>query len=452
MRRVKKSAAITAIAGTLAFTLAACAPAAPPSSAPPAPANTAAGSPAAAGGAPASVWVLSGQPKEGMFQDGFARWNKDNPNQKITVEVYANDAYKEKIRTSIGAGQAPTLVWSWGAFGVVAEYVQAKQIISLDGKVDQALSRILPSVAGAGKLNGVQVAVPNGDAQPVMLFYNKDLFQKAGVTAPITTWDDLLAAIPKFKAIGVAPFALAGGSKWPNLMWLEYLSDRVGGPQTFNDVIANKPNAWSSPEMLQALTYIQDLVKANGFQKGFTSTTADSNADVALVHSGKAAMLLQGSWVYGSFKHDAAAFVSGGKLGSFPFPTVPGGKGDKADIAGNPSNFFSVSASADPAAQQTAIDWLNKVNLDDAMVDTLVKGGGVPPVANAQAKLQASADSAFLMDAYNLMLNAPNFQASWDQVLPSAAAQELLTNLDKIFQGQITPQQFADNMNKTIGQ
>jgi len=387
-----------------------------------------------------------------MFTDSFDRWNQTNPNQKISYEVYANDAYKEKIRTAIGAGQAPTLVWSWGAFGVVAEYVQANQIVSLDGKVDEALSRVLPSVADAGKLNGVQVAVPNGDAQPVMLFYNKDLFAKAGVTAPITTWDDLLAAIPKFKAIGVAPFSLAGGSKWPNLMWLEYLADRVGGPQTFNDVIANKPGAWSSPEMLQALTYIQDLVKADGFQQAFTSTTADAHADVALVYSGKAAMLLQGSWVYGSFKSDAPDFVSGGKLGSFPFPSVSGGKGDPGDIAGNPSNFFSIAASATPDAQQTAIDWLNKNNLDDASVDFLIQGGGVPPVANAQAKLQASDDAAFLMDAYNLMLNAPHFQASWDQVLPSAAAQELLTNLDKIFQGQITPQQFADNMNKTIGQ
>ena len=444
----KKMAITAAAASALAVMLTACGgggTAAPPASAP------ASNQASAAAGGPASAWYLTGQPKEGMWQDGFDRWSQAHPDQAISAEAYANDSYKEKIRTAIGAGQAPTLVLSWGAFGVVSEYVQANEIVSLDGKVDQALSRVLPSVADAGKLNGVQYAVPNGDAQPVMLFYNKDLFTQAGVTAPIATWDDLLAAIPKFKAIGVAPFALAGQSKWPDLMWLEYLSDRVGGPDTFNAVVNNEPNAWSSPEMIQALTYIQDLVKADGFQQAFTSTTADSNADVALVYSGKAAMLLQGSWVYGSFKNDAADFVSGGKLGSFPFPTVANGKGDAADIAGNPSNFWSVAASADPAAQATAIQWLNEVNLDDTMVDTLIKGGGVPPVANAQAKLEASDDKDFLMDAYNLMLNAPHFQASWDQVLSSDASQELLTNLDQIFQGQITPQQFADNMNKTIG-
>ncbi len=447
MGHFKKGAAAIAVVSALSIALTACSSGAPA----PAPASGGSASAGASAGGPASVWFLSGQPKEDIWKKSFDDWTQSHSSAPISYEVYANDAYKEKIRTAIGAGQAPTLVFSWGAYGTVAEYVQANQIIPLDGKVDEAISRVLPSVADAGKLDGKLVAVPNGDAQPVMLFYNKDLFDKAGVQAPIKTWDDLMAAIPKFKAIGVAPFSLAGGSKWPDLMWLEYLADRVGGPQTFNDVVAGKENAWSSPEMIQALTLIQDLVKADGFQQSFTSTTADANADVALVYSGKAAMMLQGSWVYGTFKNDAADFVSGGKLGSFPFPTVTNGKGDPADIAGNPSNFFSVAASATPEAQQTALDWLNQENLNDTMVDALIAGGGVPPVADAQSKLQASEDSAFLLDAYNLLLNAPHFQASWDQVLSSAASQELLTNLDKIFQGQITPQQFADNMNKTLG-
>ena len=413
--------------------------------------QTTATAPPAGGSAAASVWFLSGMPKEGMFKTDFDAWNAANPDKKIAYEVYANDAYKEKIRTSIGAGQAPTLVWNWGAFGVVAEYVEAGQIISLDGKVDAALSRIIPSVADAGKLDGVQYAVPNGDVQPVMLFYNKDLFERAGVSAPIKTWDELLVAVEKFKEIDVAPFALAAGSKWPDLMWLEYLADRVGGPDTFNDVVAGKAGAWSSPEMIKALTYIQDLVQADAFQPGFTSTTADAHADVALVYSGKAAMLLQGSWAYGSFKADAPDFVSSGKLDSFPFPTVAGGKGDPGNIAGNPSNFFSISASASPTAQQTALEWLNSDNLSDSMVTSLVNGGGIPPVPNAQSKLEASADAEFLLDGYNLVLNAPHFQASWDQVLPSATAQQMLTNLDKLFQGQITPQEFATDMDKTIG-
>jgi raffinose/stachyose/melibiose transport system substrate-binding protein len=48
------------------------------------------------------------------------------------------------------------------------------------------------------------------------------------------------------------------------------------------------------------------------------------------------------------------------------------------------------------------------------------------------------------------MQTAPNFQLSWDQALDPKPAAELLTNLDRLFLKQITPQQFSDNMNKTI--
>ena len=166
------------------------------------------------------------------------------------------------------------------------------------------------------------------------------------------TWDELLAVIPKLNAAGVAPLSIGGQSKWPELMWLEYLIDRVGGPEVFNNIIADKPNAWSDPAVIQALTMIQQLVDAGGFVKGFSSIAADSNADQALLFTGKAAMLLQGGWIYSTLKTNAAAFVSSGKLGYTTFPTVTGGKGDPANVVGNPANFWSISQQGDRCAEE----------------------------------------------------------------------------------------------------
>ncbi|MDR1189470.1 MAG: extracellular solute-binding protein [Bifidobacteriaceae bacterium] len=405
-----------------------------------------------AGGEPATAWYLTGAPNEEITKKSFEDWSAAHADQKIVGEVYANDAYKEKIRTAIGAGNPPTLVFNWGAAGVVAEYVAQNKVIDLTGKVDQALSRTLDSINKAGQIDGKQYAVPVYGTQPVILYYNKALFEQAGVEAPFKTWDELLASIPKFKAIGVAPIALAGQSKWPDLMWLEYLADRVGGPEAFNAVAAGEADSWSNPDMLKALEMIQDLVAADGFQESFGSTTTDSNADVALVHTGEAAMLLQGSWCYGTFKADAPEFVSGGDLGTMVFPTVQGGKGDPNNIAGNPANYWSVAADATEAQQQAVIDYINSEAYTDETVDALIAGGAVPPASGIEDKLAAADDADFLLQAYDLVKNAPNFQMSWDQVLSSVQAQELLTQLDAIFMGTITPQEFADNMNAVIGQ
>ena len=263
--------------------------------------------------------------------------------------------------------------------------------------------------------------------------------------------DDVDALIPKFKAMGVAPFSLAGQSKWPDLMWEEYLVDRVGGPQVFDNIAANQANAWSDPSVIAANTKIQDLVKAGAFAKGFSSITADSNADLALLYSGKAAMLLQGAWNYPALKTANPNFLKDGKLGWIAFPAVTGGKGDPADVAGNPANFWSLSSKASAGSTTSATNYLKNGLMDDAYVDALLAGGSVPPVAGLDAKIAKTADPEWLSFIYQLANKAPHFQLSWDQALSPAQADALLTNLDKLFLLQITPQQFSTNMNATIG-
>ena len=122
----------------------------------------------------------------------------------------------------------------------------------------------------------------------------------------------------------------------------------------FDNVFAGKADAWSDPAVLDMLTKVQDLVKANGFIKGFSSITADSNADQALLYTGKAAMMLHGSWSYGIQKAEGGDFVKSGGLGYMNFPPVDGGKGDPSNTVGNPGQYLSISSKATAEAKETA--------------------------------------------------------------------------------------------------
>ncbi|HEY9469797.1 MAG TPA: hypothetical protein VIQ76_09305, partial [Propionibacteriaceae bacterium] len=69
----------------------------------------AASAPATGGGAggTASMWALTGQPNQGIRQDSVDAFNKLGKGT-IKVTFFQNDPYKAKIRTAVGAGQAPT--------------------------------------------------------------------------------------------------------------------------------------------------------------------------------------------------------------------------------------------------------------------------------------------------------------------------------------------------------
>ncbi|MDE1654812.1 extracellular solute-binding protein [Actinotignum schaalii] len=395
----------------------------------------------------ASAWALTGGAQE-VVRAAFDKWNSDNPDRQIAVEYMGNDAYKEKIRTAVNTPQSPTLVWSWGG-GTLRDYVNNGMVVDLTDSTTELQNKLFPAILETGKVDGKVYALPVNQAQGVYFYLNKEVLDAHGLSVP-QTWDDLLTAVKTLKAAGVTPIALAGQSQWPYLMWIQYLTDRIGGPEVFQRVLDGEPGAWSDPAILKALEMIQELVELGAFGDAYGSVTADAGGDIAMVHTGKAAMVLQGAWVWTSFHEDNPTFASSGNLLYSTFPTIAGGKGNPKNLVGNPANYWSVSAKASEDAQKTVTDYLNTINLNDAYVDHLLEIGAVPGVKGIDDKIAKAKDSDYLSFIYNSLGDAEHFQLSWDQALPSEQSQALLTNLSQVFLLQLTPQQFVDNMNATL--
>ncbi|MEU8243106.1 extracellular solute-binding protein [Actinoplanes missouriensis] len=402
-------------------------------------------------GSEAGYWFLSGPPGEPIRQGAVDRFNKANSGGQIKVTTFQNDAYKDKLKTALGAGQAPSIIWGWGGGGLKS-YVDNNQVDDLTDWFAQNAAvkdRLFPASFGPATINGKIYAMPCETVQPIVMFYNKEVFEKNKLTPP-ETWGQVMELVPKLNAAGVAPFSLGGQSRWTNMMWLEFLFDRIGGPEVFQAVFDGEANAWNNPASLKGLTEIQNLIKANGFVKGFSSITADSNADQALLYRGKAAMMLHGSWSYGIISAEGGSFIKDGKLGYMSFPTVEGGTGDPSNTVGNAGQFLSIYSKASDAQKETAKNFFKSL-LDDTEQQGWIETGGVPIVKGADAKLAASPDKDFLNFIYQVSSNAKYFGQSWDQALSPTAAETLLDNIAKLFQMQISPQQFADNMNQVIG-
>jgi raffinose/stachyose/melibiose transport system substrate-binding protein len=400
----------------------------------------------------ATYWFLTGQPDQGIREDTVKRFNQANPKTQIKTTEFQNDAYKTKIKTAIGAGQAPTIIWGWGGGGLKS-YVEANQVDDLTDWFAQnsaVKSRLFPSAFGAATVNGKIYAMPAERVQPIVLYYNKTVLEKVGVQPP-QSWGEIMAMVPKINAKGFAPFSLGGQSRWTNMMWLEFLLDRIAGGDVFQAVFNGEKNAWSNPAVTDMLTKVQDLVKANGFVKGFSSITADSNADQALLYTGKAAMMLHGPWTYGSMKQDGGDFVTGGHLGYMNFPPVEGGKGDPSDTVGNPGQYLSISSKATAEQKDTAKKFFKTAILDSTEIKQWIDAGGVPIVQGTESQLSASKDADFLTFVYGIASKAKSFAQSWDQALSPTAAETLLDNISKLFQLSISPQQWIDNMNQAIG-
>ena len=407
-----------------------------------------AGGTSADGTGAVQVWALQDAALQPILKGSVDRFNAAGGGGSAKLQVFGNDPYKQKLRVAIGSPNAPDVFFNWGG-GNLKEYVDAGKVEDLTGLLDgnpELKSSFLPSVLDAAKIDGKYYGIPMRGVQPVVLFYNKKLFREAGVQPP-ETWTDLLSLVDTFKGRGITPLSLAGSQPWTELMWAEYLLDRRGGSQVFQDIRDGKGEGWKDPAVLQAMTDVKTLVDRGAFGTKYSSVGYDVGGASTLLAQGRAAMHLMGSWEYVNQLGQSPKFVRAGDLGWTSFPSIDGGQGDPSTVVGNPTNFYSIASAS--RSKKTAQDFVATQLNSQQYVDALVKAGDVPPIAGLDAKLGQADNADYTRYIYKLTGDAKVFQLSWDQDLPADQATKMLTELQKLFLGTQTPQGFVDTMSSS---
>lgn len=380
-------------------------------------------------------------------------FDKANPGDQVNVDVVPdNNVYKQKLLLALQSSNPPALFQTWGG-GIFQQYIAAKvvQPIGDAGQSDAGKpaweSDFLKSTLGSCTYGGVLYCMPFTGTQPVLFFYNKAVLAENHLSFPRTT-TQLIADVKALAKKNVTTIALGNNGEWEGLMYLEYFTDREGGPQAFLNIQSGKKGAWSNPAVLKALEDIQTLVKDNAFQTGYDSIDWGTGFTDALVYRGVAAMQLMGDWDITFLTSLDPSWVDSGKLGIAAFPAVPGGKGNAADLEGNTTTYVGLAAHL-TAAQTYVAEAFAKYCWDSrAYAKELIAQGAVPALKvspsafNAVPKLKP-----YLLQVYHSVLHAPYFQYSWDQALGSTRAQPMLDNLAKVFDLLETPRKFVQTMN-----
>jgi xylobiose transport system substrate-binding protein len=395
-------------------------------------------------GGTASVWALQDTTLNPIEQASIDRFNESSKVGKAKLETFGNDPYKQRLRTAINSANAPDVFFNWGG-GNLKEYVDAGKIEDLTPMLEEnpeLKDAFLPSVLAGAEIDGKTYGLPMRGVQPVLLFNNKEVLASAGITGSPATWDDLLADVDKLKAKGVTPIALAGSQSWTELMWAEYLLDRVGGPEVFQNIRDGKNGGWQQPEVLQAMTMLKQLIDAGAFGKDFASVGYDVGGASTILAQGDAGFHLMGSWEFTNQLGQSPDFVKAGNLGYGPFPAVTGGKGDPSNLVGNVSNFYSVTK--DAGNKEAALEYVKTALTDKTYVSDLIDAGDVMPLTGVRDQLAAGDNADYTTTIYDQVANANNFQLSWDQDLKADVATKMLTELQNFFLGKQTPQGFVD--------
>lgn len=195
--------------------------------------------------------VAGGQSSKKYWADLAAAFESKNPGIRIDVQIESWNDVDRKVAEMVKAGKAPDVA----QIGAYADYAAADKLYSADQLLSVPVqSNFLRPLVDAGEHKHVQYGLPFV-ASTRLLFFNKKLFEEAGIREDPKTWDDLRADAVKLKANTDAkyPFALPLGpeeAQAETMMWL------LSGGDGYTDTVGNY--AIDSPQNVSTFTWLKD--------------------------------------------------------------------------------------------------------------------------------------------------------------------------------------------------
>ncbi len=146
---------------------------------------------------------------KGRWESIIKDFEASNPDVKVNLEVQSWDNINDVVKTKIQGNQAPDIlnIDAFAGFASDQLLYPATDVLS-----DATAKDFQDTFAKNASVDGTQYGMPL-IASARALFYNKDLFDKAGISAPPKTWDELETAARKITETGVPGYGLPLGSE-----------------------------------------------------------------------------------------------------------------------------------------------------------------------------------------------------------------------------------------------
>lgn len=379
-------------------------------------------------------WVLGEDTRSGW--DSLAEQFTADHGVKVTVDSVAPEDYWARLDVTRVSGNMPDIVPARGG-DELRRLVREGQVRDLTDELADVIATLSPATLAPYSVDGRVYGLPY-QVQPVGIWYNRTLFQQAGLDPdePPETWDDFLTVVKELQQAGITPVAIAGGDPWTVSYWYGHLVTRIVGADGVTEAIQQR-SLLVDPGFLEAAEMLADFIELEPFQANYRNASYNAPGGQAdLVGSGQAAMELMGTWAPAVHAGGGSSSFDDDPLGWVPFPAVEGGRGS-ADIMGGAEGFMVAAGASDAAIELLRFLYTDSVYsrlpvLDQTSVSVL-KDAPVPDDPSQQAQLTA-------------VQQAPSMQLYLDAELPRDAAMRLHDVMQLLLFGYATPQDVVEQL------
>ncbi len=239
------------------------------------------------------IWDSNQEPTLRAIADKF---EEENPDIKIEIELTPYKDYFTTLETAATGGTAPDVFWMNAPN--VTKYVRGGMLVELSDYIagSESVSKedFPESLINLYTVDGGWYGMPKG-FDTVAVWYNKELFDNAGVAYPTDdwTWDDFVSIAQQLtdteNGIYGAAVQLDEQAGWYNTIGL------FGGSVISED---KKTSGFGDPNTIKGVQCWKDLID-QGISPSYAQLSDTSSN--TMFESGKLAMQWNGSWAVSEY-------------------------------------------------------------------------------------------------------------------------------------------------------
>ncbi|KAJ04229.1 extracellular solute-binding protein [Sulfitobacter mediterraneus] len=247
------------------------------------------------------------------FEALIAGFEAENPDVKVTWNLFDHEGYKTSIRNFLTA-DAPDLA-NWYAGNRMLPYVNAGLFEPVDDVwAEHGLNESLASAKGSMTIDGKIWGVPYTYYQ-WGVYYRKDLFEANNIAVP-TNWDEFKAAGATLTAAGITPITIGTKYLWTAGGVFDYLNLRTNG-YDFHMALTKGEVAWTDDRVRATMANWKELIDAGFFLENHAAYSWQEA--LAPMVQGDAAMYVMGNFAVAPLRE---AGLTDDQLGFFQFPVI----------------------------------------------------------------------------------------------------------------------------------
>lgn len=310
--------------------------------------------------------------KKGFVMDAVEAFKEKNSGWEVEVTWYQKDQLIQALTAAFQSGTGPDIFYLEPAItGAFPPFVDNGFMYDLTPYLSDYISDGAKSFASK---DGMIYLLPLEAYTPI-LYYNKDIIEKAGVESGKTAFDleELRTAVSKVKEAGYK--GLAAGTmdrEWCGSILLSSVLLRTAGIEKWQG-LAGGDTAWNDPDIEKGIRYVEELTAAGAYPDGVASIKLGESHGIFF--SGEYAMFPMKSFFGGR------AFVpveKGGMAEDFPLglmdmPTVEGGSANQVSYLQIGGSYGVNAASANPEKAAELLQVMAQPEMANRWM-TIVKG------------------------------------------------------------------------------